>query len=346
MGIIFQYNIGDIRLEVEKRSSYLGAMRSNNKQQLLERISLTEGENFLFYEYLKEATAETYDWIQAFGRGDENGYRIFLNGQTHTLYENCGTGIEHEGKKYGKRYIYYLHDDDYTIDVENQTMNVVNIDLSYDDPISINLGHASKYKLKVTAKIIKGYHDNPFEDIEDKELLNTERNSNTDIIHYSFREAIQLNELGALSIKKIEYLLIEVYDIEPSGGLVISENDYIKFIDISDEEKLYYALSEIHTDNVFSPNDFLDKLDLLEDDYRNKVIYKLDCPDWQDSSMYKVVDNRLREALVNYILYRWFEMVYPDESEKYFNQWEKKSHDAQMALNREHTILKRAYKTF
>lgn len=78
---IFSYAKSDVLLEVTKRTSYIGKMRGDKDHaDFIERMSLTEGESFLSDEMLADAIEQTYEWVQAFGRGVENPYGIDENG--------------------------------------------------------------------------------------------------------------------------------------------------------------------------------------------------------------------------------------------------------------------------
>jgi hypothetical protein len=65
--VVFSYKISDILDEITKRTSYLGKMRSTEQEPfLVDRLSLTSGENFMFKEFIDNAANETYEWVKAF----------------------------------------------------------------------------------------------------------------------------------------------------------------------------------------------------------------------------------------------------------------------------------------
>ena len=53
------------------------------------------------------------------------------------------------------------------------------------------------------------------------------------------------------------------------------------------------------------------------------------------------VKRNLKESLVDYIIYRWFETVNPKEADDYKEKADDKGHKAQLGLNTEKTILQR-----
>lgn len=91
----FTFTDADILKEVTKRTSFLGKSRGTEQQaHLLDRLSLTEGESFLFDEFMDDAITEVYDWIKAFGRGinnactHNNGTLVFTVYKTDHFDEN------------------------------------------------------------------------------------------------------------------------------------------------------------------------------------------------------------------------------------------------------------------
>ena len=80
---VFSFLKDDILLEATKRSSYIGKMRGDKDHtDFIDRMSLTEGESFLSDEMLADAIEQTYEWVQAFGRGVENPYGVVTDGTT------------------------------------------------------------------------------------------------------------------------------------------------------------------------------------------------------------------------------------------------------------------------
>lgn len=72
---VFSYLRSDLLLETSKRTTYFGKMRlDDNGNNLTDRMALTEGESFLFNEFLDDAVEQVYQWVAAFGRGVENSH--------------------------------------------------------------------------------------------------------------------------------------------------------------------------------------------------------------------------------------------------------------------------------
>ena len=66
---------------------------------------------------------------------------------------------------------------------------------------------------------------------------------------------------------------------------------------------------------------------------------------WWDRNAFGRVERYLKEALINYILYRWYEIVNVEEAELYFNKYEDYAHKAQIGMNAESGVLERRFNT-
>lgn len=359
--VSFIFPIADIQKEVEKRSSYLGKMRvvagsdAAVPQHQLDRMSLTKGEDFLFQEYLREAATETYDWIRAFGRHHgERAMRLYGSSTTHTLKENCGVKVvDNTGVEYGTRYVKYNPE----IQPDGASDKTA-ISLPFGLPITIQKQDASQYKLRTTIKYIVGVEDTPFEEVC---YYQKEESRSKDYTTSSAYMEVELegSSWGAPYVKSVEYVLIEITEIVPASALSAAKDEYIEYQRQNGTTEWYQVRTAFSTDKLFVPADWVNNLERLEEDLRDSIVYRLCIPEWSDSGMYKVVDNRLREAIVNYILWRWFETVLqeedrysrygqkmPHEAERYFEKYEEVAHQAQLGLNAEKQPLQRKYKWF
>lgn len=88
---IFSYKIDDILEEITKRTSYLGKMRKSDTEPfLVDRLSLTSGENFMFTEFLEDSVSQVYDWLKAFGRTFRHSNSCEINYNDMMLWRNHG----------------------------------------------------------------------------------------------------------------------------------------------------------------------------------------------------------------------------------------------------------------
>lgn len=66
---------------------------------------------------------------------------------------------------------------------------------------------------------------------------------------------------------------------------------------------------------------------------------------WWDRNAFTRVERYIKEALVNYILWKWFEYVNPQEAQPFFDKFEDYAHKAQLGMNAENGTLERRFNT-
>ena len=352
--VSFTYKIADLQKEVEKRTSYLGKSRvvagsdGTVPQHQLDRMSLTEGESFLFDEYLKEAATETYDWVRRFGGKHGGGLRIFEEATTHSVQENYGLGMVVNGIKSSIPYL-FTEVVRWNAIVLSETDEEVTIQVSVMLPnYTIDNPNEVDFVYNWTLRVIVGVEDTPFEEVYLAQSENLE-----------WSITVPKSSWGSPYIKKVDSVLFEAKDITPAAPLSVAKGEYIEYMPLQGETEYYIAKKSFETSDVFRPLDWRANLERLESDVRASVVFRLEVPRWNDNKMFDIVDNRLREALLNYVMWRWFETVlqeedrfsrygqkFPHEAERYHDKWEDMAHQAQLGMNAEDKILKRRYNWF
>lgn len=76
-----------------------------------------------------------------------------------------------------------------------------------------------------------------------------------------------------------------------------------------------------------------------------EIVYTLQPRPWWDRNAFGGVERYIKESLVNYILFRWFEMTNMQEASLYFAKFEDYAHKAQLGMNAEHGVLERRFNT-
>lgn len=332
----FIFPIANLRTLVEKRTTVLGANRSaDGEPHQIERLSMTKGEKFLFDDYLQEAAAETYNWIRAFGRNIANAYKVYPAGELIQVAENNGAKIMMGGNvqpfpaftipvsisMLAIRHNLQLSDPSAGLHVYNVNVHLPNIYLY--------LGRATEMHVDVHVHYTT-IADGIFEDAgahtirwnitEDAE----EQNS------LMFTLSLQSDDFDK-KLKSIDSVEIVVTDvIAPKQEF--KRGDYIE-VTTKGGLKMYGI--------VTTACDDIPVAEWLPGDLRDSIVYKVELPDWQDRNMLPSVENHLQEAIVNYIMWRWFENTNPKEAEVYYEKWEDKAHKAQLGLNAEQKVLQR-----
>lgn len=326
--------IATLREKVEKHTSYLGMMRGDEASpNYADRMSLTSGENFLFEDYLKEAAVKTYHWIQAFGRNVPNSYRIFPNGDLVAMKENAGVKVTVGGEDIGaglKRNM-PISEDDFsiiTIQTEGDYKKYI-IGVDFPD-VAITMGDANsvRYKLVLHYKTLA---DNIFED-RLEEVVEATITEDTTIERQVWNLLIS-QEVFATSFTEVESVDIIIDNIE-TDEVVLAKGDYVQYTDANGNTKYGY---------ITKAND-MDSVEWLQDDVRDSVVFTVDLPDWQNRNMLPSAQEYLEEAMMNYIMYRWFETTNPREASNYKDKFEGKAREAQFALNAENRVLQRKSK--
>lgn len=331
----FIFPIAVLKEKVEKHTSYLGVMRGDKETpNYADRLSLTEGESFLSDEYLEEAAAETYHWIKAFGKNIQEAYKVHPDCQLVRIDENNGAKITVGGKEITlPSSVIPLTRDMYTA-VQNPagtvTGNVIVYDVNIHLPeLRFQVGRATELRVDVITHYTT-IADGVFED------------SCTQTAHWSFTED-EIRDtytfgIGVLQndfpteLKSIDSIEIVVVDgITPKHEL--SVGDYIELTTMSGQKQ--YGIVKTVVDDTYIA-------EWLPMDMRNSIAFKIDLPEWADENMLPIAKRHLEDALVNYIIYRWFETVNPNEAGGYYAKWEDKAHKAQVALNTEKRILQRS----
>ena len=324
----FIFSIADLKREAEKRTSYLGAMRAAEGQaHLYERVALTDGESFLSEEYLQEAAAETYDWLKAFGRGIDHAYQYLPDGELTAISEYFGAGIVLTNGQRVQSVSLPLTQNMYTIS-QTATGYDYTILLGY----SISAGTAATVKYRITVLYTVAIPNTPFSEQRKQQIESTAGSSQ--LVKCENTISLESTNLGNVVPQSLDQIDIEIIGFEPT--LSIAEGDYVSYTDGAGKTIYGVARQATQYDGYSLP-----VCDWYEKDMRNAIVYTLGIPDWQDQNMLRKVENDLKEALVNYIIWRWLETVLPSEADAYEAKWEEKAHGAQLALNTEKQVLQR-----
>lgn len=80
-------------------------------------------------------------------------------------------------------------------------------------------------------------------------------------------------------------------------------------------------------------------------DANDNIVFTLQPKPWWDRAALSSVDINIKNALIEYIIYLWFEMANPDEAAAHYAKYENYAHEAQLGMNRENGTLERRYNT-
>lgn len=334
----FVIPLSRLREKIEKHTSSLGRYRSaDGVTPLLERFSFTEGEGFLFDDYLPEAATKTYNWIKAFGRNVRDGYLVYHGATAKDVLEKEGIRISLAGVEFADLDAYIpLTASMY--DVVKRAGSADDYDITVHLPsLVISKGDAAGYKYTVKVKyttIADGIFVDNF--THQAEFTVT---ADVTITDYVFM--IKASSAG-FSTLVINVDSIEVVVEDTTPAVTYTKGELIRYI--KKDGTILFGVQR-------SNGNTLDVGIWYDEDIRNSVIFKVELPDWQDRNMIPAAADALEWAIADYMMYRWFETVQEPAfyrgrkvenlADTFYFKWEEKVHDAQMALNSERRILQR-----
>jgi len=80
-------------------------------------------------------------------------------------------------------------------------------------------------------------------------------------------------------------------------------------------------------------------------DANDNVFFVVQPKDWWARNEFSTVEMHIKNALVEYIIYQWFETVNPAEAEAHFLKYEDYAHSAQLGMNVSEGTLERRHNT-
>lgn len=332
----FSYKIKDILDEVTKRTSYVGKMRSTEQEPfLVDRLSLTSGENFMFKEFIDNAANETYEWVKAFGRKINPYDKVGLNYTDTHIYKNHGVSVvDANGNEYETgKYIQLNSTFTFQPNISNKFLRI-----SFDSFKCVNVkGIDTTLNVKYRF-VIHSTFGGILSDAEAKEHeSNYYTNINVATSMYNITYERAFDEV----VDKIETFV--KFEVVPNTPEDISKDTFIEYrTDFNDDSvfDLYKADSDCNS------KDWLEHSVLLEYDPREVITFFLERKEHFDMNMITIVDRYIKEAIVNHVIYQWFEYVNTPEADKYLLKFEDFGHKAQIGMNARTKNLQRKYKLF
>lgn len=324
--VIFNYRVEDILDEVTKRTSYTGKMRrSEQEPYLVDRLSLTRGEDFMFSEFLEEAVSETYDWVRAFGRCIPMYDKIVLDYTDVKQYKNHGYKITVGGEEIEVGKTVPLE----VLSFEIKPNSIVQRDIYITFP-AIQAENVVDTSSGISGSILYRYcfdKDGTITEKKGTEVLDSLDGLN------DFTISIPILNLGELVDVELELLVPE--EVTPIKSKTYVEYHYnLDNLDIFD---VYQVTVDCTTDN------WMDYACKQAVDPRGCVIFILERTDHMDLNLISSIDRDIKEALINYIIYKWFEYTNAEEADKFYLKFDYHGQKAQIGMNSETKIVQRKY---
>jgi len=340
--VIFSYKIDNLLEELTKRTSYMGKMRGTEQEPLMiDRLSLTQGEHFMFTEFIEDAASNVYDWLKAFGRNIKHAYHAKCVYDEAVQYKHHGAYLEIDGKEaeMERRYLF-------------KGIQAIAQELSN----------------KITTTPPSVTVENRMEDIDlrveytfyvhtllDGTLETTEQYTKTDV--YRIETGGKFPNFAGYGNINVPFTFdengsrhtLQSVDVEivvretPVSVVPVKAETYVEYHpnlnDLSVTE--YYQVVKDCTNANWKAN-----ADKLPDDPRDKVMFILEQVNNFDVNMIHVIDRNIKEAIVNYILFRWYEFVLPTEYQNYYLKFEDYAYKAKVGMNSTVKPIQRKHNTF
>lgn len=336
--VVFNYKISDLFEEVTKRTSYMGKMRSTEQEPyLVDRMSLDGGEDFMFHEFLEEAVHETYDWVKAFGRNIPMYDKIVSKYSDIPMYKDYGAScisvLEKEAYSFGKpikvKIAELFKEDDNTLFVGHEDIEVAS---SIEDIEVIAEHKLVLYTVLDGLDVVTTLNYNRSRKINKGDNFNFQGEQTP----FDFIESGEEHEIKGAEL----YITMKV---KPVVSMEIKEGTYVEYrTDFSDDS--VFDLYKVNADCTNA--DWMDYSCKLDYDPRGCVLYILERKDYFDKNIITSTDRALKEAIINRIIYLWFEYVNAPEAEKYLLKFEDYGHKAQLCMNTRTKDIQRKYKLF
>lgn len=327
--LIFSYRVEDILDEVTKRTSYIGKMRSTDQEPyVVDRLSLTKGEGFMFSEFLEDAVSQTYDWLRAFGRKIPMYDKIVLKYNDRKEVKNFGYEVLVGGKEIelGK-----------PVHLNVRSFNVLSgvpkeIYITFEEISAINR--------------VEGLSSGISGEISYKLYFDDNGNINEVAGHKSIESFDGLDDMSLVvplaiaSGNLVDVKLELTVNVSPLQEEQIDKDTYVEY---------YYDFGNPNVFDVYQVNvgctntNWKEHACKLAVDPRGCVIFILERSCNMDMNMISSIDRNIKEAIVDFIIYKWFEYTNVSESESFYDKFEFYAREAKKGMDSEKNIMQRKY---
>ena len=332
------YGYDKIYEEVYKRTSFVAKNRpTETLVHQLSTMSFTRDEDFMFKPFIMEASANIFEVLSPFCKHIHDAYSYVDAPVTHTLdvVPNVKEFLKlGETKDYKTNRLW--HDDargsryriSFTIPVEK----IKPVDCSkWIVGAVVQLDWATKYYGENMAH--SGYLNLRFSSKKNEIPCSYE----FDIKENVFGEQIETMErvIGATVVK---YSLMPKSQPKPETWKAGS------YVEVAGEEPALYKVlqdvpnvADLHDNRLFEP---------LDKDEREAVVYRINILDWMDENAFKGVEVAIFEALVNFVMYKWFLFVAPEHADIYNTAYENNLIQIKNRINAQKKPVNRKYHLF
>jgi len=202
------------------------------------------------------------------------------------------------------------------------------------DEVLIERGKSSGYTIEMKVFWTTGVERAPFKK-QQTNIVVWRDSGDKRINNFEFEVELPAedSDFGAVTIDSVDSVELRVYSIAPQTPVTLDKGDYVEYE--SADGYFYYGIIAKSGLPIVWEECYLK-------DFNNSIVFEVELPNWVDQNMIPSAERHLKEALVNYVIWKWLEYVYPKEAEVYEEKFEEKGHQAQLALNTENHVLQRS----
>ena len=329
--VIFSYRVDDILEEITKRTSKLGQMRTAEGPSLVDRLSLTRGEDFMFSEFLEDAVSQTYDWLKAFGRKIPMYEKIVLKYEDMKMLKDYGAQMKINGNDANLNEKIKI-DVEGVVKKDDSTLTVVH------SPITLTnySGESIHASVEHTLILHTTFNEKPV-----TKTIEYVKSRSIDVGSVWSADAIPFEFIEDGYEHKIDYAELYVFvTVSPVEVKPIKKDTYVEYHTDSSDDSVFDVYQTNVNCTTANWKDYSCKLAI---DPRDKIVFILENSCNMDMNLMSSIDRNIKEALVNYIIWRWFEYTNPQEADRFYVKFEAYASEAKNGMDSEREIMQRTY---
>lgn len=332
------YGYDKIYEEVYKRTSFIAKYRPTDAvAHQLNAMSFTRDEEFMFKPFIFEGASNVFEKLTPFckGVGDAFDYKDHVETYDHEATPDIRDFMT-LGAPSKLWYTLVSHDDAigsiYRISFEIPVSHIKPVDCSkYEAGMVVEVDYTTKYygqTIRNTGIINTKFSTRKTRIVLEQDIKVRENVYGEEIETFECINEARIVKSGLIRKKQ------KHPDQWKAGNYVLSRGR---------EERLYMVLTDttseadLHDARLFKPMDC---------DERDAVIFKLNILDWMDENAFKGLDVAVFESIVNFVMYKWFLIVSPQDAAQYLEQYDNNLTQVIYRVNQQKRPIHRRYHLF
>lgn len=316
--IHYYYPLDMLREEVYKRTSMIGKYRLTKEgENTLDAMALTQDESDTFDFLAEDGAHEVFEKIIAYTDDRVRSF-IYNDGADNTMKrtESLGNTIRN-----GK-----LTTSDDIVNGSITYTYTFNTGKALGDGEQIVLVFSGKYRVR------NFMGRNEIRDFEQTVVVTGAATSHKITETYTPEIDTTIGRLGiqAEQYKGIVELNIVSQTLNYTNPAAVPANTWIEYTKLDGTQRLYYAI--VPSDMNADIDDTNLYIDMTGHDLRYSIHYVVNKPQWVRENSVAKTDRSIFEALVSFIMYRWFLIAQPQEAQPYLLEYEKRLVDVKYNL--------------